>query len=82
MECCVSGGITCVNDLAIQDYQEGKNLKDFVRRRVGENEVLLNFQILCLSCFNVHPALDGKAAGAKDEQYRLAFRHCKTGKLY
>ena len=84
MECCVSGGITCVNDLAIQDYQEGKNLKDCVRRRGGENEVLLDFHIFYAQAAlnDVHPALDGKASGAKDEQYRLAFRHCKTDRLY
>ena len=45
MHCCVSGGITCVNDLVIQDYKDGENLKDFVRRRSGENEVPPNFPI-------------------------------------
>ncbi len=38
MDCCVSGGITCVNDLSIK-YMDGENLNRFVRRRTGENEV-------------------------------------------
>ena len=44
-ECCASAStsITSVNDLVIlKNYMQGGNLRDYVRRATGENEVLIS----------------------------------------
>ena len=51
VDCCVSGFITCVNDLAIEKNYEGGNLKDFFQRRTDENKVTFFVAMLGIKTF-------------------------------